>query len=382
MPPPYQTFEQICVGLATRTEVWAKILDEQLYIPLLPFLGHPYPIVAARLIDGLAAAGIPRGEAERMPLRGLVVFALAGPMRWGWGGYAVSWIEAGFPVDDEIASALEGIALDKRFPQGVRHRAFATAKRWRRAQGGAAAQAAELHDHPPTRRKVRLVLLPGLDGTGRLLRGFREAIGPHAATILVSYPTDRTLDYTALEALVRSHLPRRKPFVLLGESFSGPIAIAIAASRPIGLRGLILACSFARNPIPTLAPLAPLIRLLPIRWAPPALLAWPTLGRFTTPALQSELRETLSQVPSSVIAARLRAVIEVDVSALLAQVGVPILYLCACEDRLVPPSTSGQFAVLPRARIAQIKGPHFLLQACPAATSKEVVRFLREIDAV
>ena len=87
-------------------------------------------------------------------------------------------------------------------------------------------------------------------------------------------------------------------------------------------------------------------------------------------------------MPASVIAARLRAVLEVDVSALLSQVAVPILYLRACEDRLVPPSTSGQFAVLPRARIAQIKGPHFLLQACPAPTSEEVVRFLREIDAV
>jgi pimeloyl-ACP methyl ester carboxylesterase len=226
-----------------------------------------------------------------------------------------------------------------------------------------------------------LVLLPGLDGTGRLLRGFREAIGPHAASILVSYPADRALDYTALEALVRSRLPRRKPFVLLGESFSGPIAIAIAASRPVGLRGLILACSFARNPIPTLAPLAPLIWLLPIRWAPPALLAWPTLGRFATPALLSELRETLSQLPASVIAARLRAVLEVDVSALLAQVGVPILYLRACEDRLVPPSASGQFAAVPRARIAEIEGPHFLLQACPAGTSEEVARFLREIAA-
>src|SRR5262245_1459086 len=381
MPLPYQTFEQICVGLATRPEVWAKMRDEQLYIPLLPFLEHPYPIVAARLIDGLLAAGIPRAEAERVPLRGLVVFALAGPMRWGWGGYAVSWIEAGSPADDEIASALEGIALDKRFPQRVRHRAFATAKRWRRAQAGTV-QAAELHDHPPTRQKVRLVLLPGLDGKGRLLRGFRESIGPHAATILVSYPADRALDYTALEALVRSRLPRRKPFVLLAESFSGPIAIAIAASRPIGLRGLILACSFARNPIPTLASLAPLIRTLPICWAPAALLAWPTLGRFATPALLSELRETLSQVPASVIAARLRAVLEVDVSALLAQVGVPILYLRACEDRLVPRSTSGQFVAVPRTRIAEIEGPHFLLQACPAATSEEVVRFLREIAAV
>jgi pimeloyl-ACP methyl ester carboxylesterase len=380
MQPPYQTFEQICEGLATHPDAWRRIREEQLNIPLLPFLEHPYSTVAARLIDGLAAAGIPRAEAQRVSLRELVVFALSGPMRWTWGGYAVSWIEAGFSIDDEIASALESIAQDKRFPQRVRHRAFAATRRWRRAKADPA-DADMLDGRLPTRRNGRLVLLPGLDGTGRLLRDFRRAIGLHATTILVRYPVDRILDYAALEAFVRSRMPRRKPFVLLAESFSGPIAISIAASRPARLRGLILACSFARNPIPMLGPLAPLIRLLPIRWTPPALLAWPTLGRFTSPALQSELREILSQVPPSVIAARLRAVLEVDVSALLTQVAVPILYLRACEDRLVPPSTSGQFAVLPHARIAQIKGPHFLLQACPAATSEEVMRFLREIDA-
>jgi hypothetical protein len=107
----------------------------QTYIPLLPFLEHPYSIVGAQLVDRLEAAGFVRAEAECVSLRQLVVFALTGPMRWGWGGYAVSWVEAGFPIDDEIASALEQVAQDKRFPQRVRHRAFAAAKRWRRAHG-------------------------------------------------------------------------------------------------------------------------------------------------------------------------------------------------------------------------------------------------------
>ena len=171
---PYQTLEEICKGLVARPEVWAKMRDEQSCIPLLPVLEHPYAFVAARLVDGLVAAGLPRAEAERVSLRELVVFALAGPMRRGWGGHAVSWIEAGFPIDDEIASALEAITQDKTFPQRVRHRAFASAKRWRRAHADPA-HAGALHDFLPPRLKARLVLLPGLDGTGSLLRGFREA---------------------------------------------------------------------------------------------------------------------------------------------------------------------------------------------------------------
>lgn len=87
------------------------------------------PTVMAQLVDRLVAAGLARAEAERVSLRRLVVFALTAPIGRSWGEHAVSWIEAGFPIDDEIASALEQVAQDKRYQQRMRHRAFAAAKR-------------------------------------------------------------------------------------------------------------------------------------------------------------------------------------------------------------------------------------------------------------
>jgi pimeloyl-[acyl-carrier protein] methyl ester esterase len=375
---PYWTLEELCQGLATHPEAWAQIRDGRSYIPLLPFLEHPYALVVMRLVDSLVATGLPRAEVERVSLRQVVVFALAGPMRWGWGGYAVSWIEAGFPVDDEIASALEIVSQDKRFPQRVRHRAFAAAKRWRRALADPARWGAR-HNFRPPRDKTILVLLPGLDGTGLLRRGFREALDPSIPTMLISYPVDRDLGYASLEGIARSRLPKRRPFVLLAESFSGPIAISISADRPAGLRGLILTCSFARNPMPMLAPLRHLIRLLPIRRPPMSLLSWLALGRFATPALRSELADALSRVSPSVIRKRLRAVLDVDVSPLLARVAVPVLYLRASEDRLVPRSASNELSAMPHIRFAEIEGPHFLLQASPSAAAAHVQVFLREI---
>jgi pimeloyl-ACP methyl ester carboxylesterase len=225
----------------------------------------------------------------------------------------------------------------------------------------------------------KLVLLPGLDGTGFLFRRFREALDPSISTIVVSYPNDRGIDYAGLERVVRSVLPRRKPFVLLAESFSGPIAISIAASRPAGLRGLILSCSFARNPRPILAPLEPLVQFLPVRAIPSVLLSRPVLGRFATPALRAELVNALSRVSTSVIKQRIQAVLCADVSSLLAQVGAPILYLRASEDRLVPRSASFAFSVMPRIQFAEIKGPHFLLQARPSAAAAHVQTFFREV---
>src|SRR5262245_59360933 len=100
-----------------------------------------------------------------------------------------------------------------------------------------------------------LVLLPGMDGTSKLREEFVAALRPTIEATVVSYPNDQVLGYPKLEALVRSALPADRPYILLGESFSGPIAIAIAASCPAGLVGLILCGSFARNPRPILGSL-------------------------------------------------------------------------------------------------------------------------------
>jgi pimeloyl-[acyl-carrier protein] methyl ester esterase len=104
------------------------------------------------------------------------------------------------------------------------------------------------------------LVLPGMDGTGQLLGRFLEALGPEVRAIVVSYPIAQALDYSQLEACARKMLPSDQPFVLSGESFSGPIAVSIAASSPNGLRGLVLCCSFVKNPRPEFGPLKSLVQ--------------------------------------------------------------------------------------------------------------------------
>src|SRR5215471_17973322 len=101
---------------------------------------------------------------------------------------------------------------------------------------------------------VALVVLPGMDGTTAPRADFVAALGPRIEPHLVAYPSDPALGYMELEALVRASLPADRPYLLLGESFSGPIAISIAASRPSHLVGLILCVTFAYNPLPVLGP--------------------------------------------------------------------------------------------------------------------------------
>lgn len=227
-----------------------------------------------------------------------------------------------------------------------------------------------------------LVLLPGMDGTGELFAPFVAALGDDFEVRVVRYPTDQALGYKELEALVREQLPKQANFVLLAESFSGPIAISIAASPPPNLIGLVLCNTFARNPRPELAAFAPLVGLLPLKLPPVAVLGHYLLGPFSTPALLSTLSTALAQVSTAVLRARIKALLKVDVTAKLPAIRVPLLYLLADQDKVVPKAAADLILeAIPSAKVVSYAAPHFLLQAAPsAAAAAEVVSAFLLLD--
>ena len=83
-----------------------------------------------------------------------------------------------------------------------------------------------------------LVLLPGMDGTGRLFQPFVEALGSEVHVQTIAYPPSESLTCAELAAFATSALPRAGPLVILGESFSGPIAVEVAARCGRRVRGL------------------------------------------------------------------------------------------------------------------------------------------------
>jgi pimeloyl-ACP methyl ester carboxylesterase len=217
-----------------------------------------------------------------------------------------------------------------------------------------------------------------MDGTGDLFAAFVQAVG--VKTQIVRYPLSRILNYAELESLVSSELPFDEPYVLLGESFSGPIALSIAASRPPLLRGVVLCCSFAKNSRPGLSPLRGLVNWLPDR-PPLTPLLWFLAGRFATPDLRDAFSRALAKVSPAALRSRMTAVIGVNVVPLLRSLAVPVLYLRAVEDRVVPPAASELLLEnLPRGRVVNVVAPHFLLQAVPEEAGKVVQAFLQEVE--
>jgi len=227
---------------------------------------------------------------------------------------------------------------------------------------------------------VTLVLLPGVDGTGQLFAPFVAALGQEFNVKVVAYPTAEPLGYDELESIARAALPADGPYVILGESFSGPIAISLAASDSARLKGLILCCSFVSNPRPAFSALGSLVAVLPLALAPVRVLGWLLLGHFSTRALQGALAKAMSEVSPSAIRARLKAVLSVNVSAKLSKVKVPVMYLRGSRDRVVPASAS---ALVGRAcshmQVVELEAPHFLLQALTIEAAREVVAFMRDM---
>ena len=222
------------------------------------------------------------------------------------------------------------------------------------------------------------VLLPGLDGTGEQFAPLVEALGPDIPTVVVRYP-DAPLDYTALQQFAASCLPRDRKYVVLGESFSGPVAISLAAQPPPGLMGCILCASFVRTPRRILGLALPFLGLMPPQRVPSTFSDFLVMGRFRTPALSQMQLDARNSVSPTTLVARLRAIARVDVSDQLRAMTLPTLYMRATEDRLVPRSAGEYFARLARAgRVVDLEGPHFLLQARPALAAAEIRKFIGE----
>jgi pimeloyl-ACP methyl ester carboxylesterase len=227
-------------------------------------------------------------------------------------------------------------------------------------------------DKPPT-----LVLLPGMDGTGEFFAPLVDAVASRMLLQVVRYPTDAAAGYAELTAFARAKLPIDTPFVLLGESFSGPIAAALAAEAPPNLRGLVLCCSFVRNPRPSMAWLRGFTRWLPVQAVPTRLMAAVLLGRWSSTEWRTVLARALAQVSPAAMRARVHAVLSVDASADLARVQVPTLYLRATHDRVVPVAAARRVTRLkPDTQIVELPGPHFLLQVAPVEAAKAIQAFV------
>lgn len=222
--------------------------------------------------------------------------------------------------------------------------------------------------------RLPLLLLPGMDGSGILFRPLRAVLPPEVAAVCEELPQEPPQDHRSLAS--RVHAPD-VPYAVVGESFSGPLALLLADRDP-KVRAVVLAASFSRCPSRLLAALWPLARaplfrsplgdglvrrfLLGADAGPDDLALFRLANRFTDPRAMS---------------ARLRAVARVDVDAELARCRAPVLYLRARRDRLVDADEAERMRrVAPRLEVEDVDAPHLVLQRAAEECARRIGGFL------
>ena len=221
-------------------------------------------------------------------------------------------------------------------------------------------------------------MLPGLDGTARLLDEFVEKCPLGFEPMPIAYPPNRVLSYDALAELVASKIADDAPMILLGESFGGPLALRLASLRPRNLVAVVLVATFVRPPAPSLA------RFLPWRIgfrmrAPVYAIRAALAGKTASGELLRHAREVLRDVSPDVLAARVRSVLTVDGREWLKNCPAPILYLAGKQDRLVKPRCFETIKMIrPDVVHREIPAPHFVLQIAPSEAWRAIEDFVAE----
>ncbi len=231
-------------------------------------------------------------------------------------------------------------------------------------------------------KPITPVLIPGMEGTGLLFAPFVRALPEWVKPVVVAYPGDHPLDYAGHLKCVMAALPNDEPFVLLGESFSGPLALIAAARKPKGLRGVILSATFVNWPSVLTVWIARLAVTLGVfRLKSTQLFSRIILGEKASIELRALFSKALSRLTPTVLAVRAKAVMTVNCMEELRSCPVPVLTLVAKRDRIVCRSCGEEMQRLrPDIEITRFDAPHLILQMATADAVERICRFLAAVQ--
>ena len=199
--------------------------------------------------------------------------------------------------------------------------------------------------------------MPGLQGTGTLFARLQRAASGLRVSAL-SYPLDGPQDYAALQARLAPELKARSgAYVLVAESFAGPLALRVGAEHPRGLAAIVLVNSFVA---------APFEKRGQIGQAPEALLRRYMIGDDAPEELLREVQAAVRALPPRVLAARIRTVLGANETQAYLHTQLPIFYVRSNQDRLVGEQALQTLIRLrPGLQLHRMDGPHLLLQRHP-----------------
>jgi len=221
-----------------------------------------------------------------------------------------------------------------------------------------------------------------MDGTGDLFDRFQRELPVNFSSTVVRYSCDQTQSWEQLEQITKAAIPSSKPFALVAESFSGPIAYSIAVDPPENLKALVLCASFLGNPAPAmLSWLRPVLGGLMFRLPiPDAGVRRFLLGNEASDERVAEVKTAIAQVSPAVLAHRAKLITDLEFIAFPPLPDLPSLFLQAEQDAMVPDRCHDDIAALaPQLELQSIDAPHLILQSQPRKSAKLICAFLEKL---
>jgi pimeloyl-ACP methyl ester carboxylesterase len=233
-----------------------------------------------------------------------------------------------------------------------------------------------------TRRHI--VLLPGLDGTGSLFGPLLSVLPEDFIPIVITYPNDKVLYYEQLFPYIREVMPWGKPYVLLAESFAGPMALKFAAQQHENIDAIVLCSAFFSK---IAAPSASWTSFFTKeKWfenaTPGSAVKQLVTGGVCEPALLATIKSAISSVQPEVLAHRIRLMFETDVTAALKEIKAPILCLAGSQDKLGSAQAMQMLlSIKPDAGCVTLDTSHLVLQTKPREAIEAIQKFLQKLPA-
>jgi len=225
--------------------------------------------------------------------------------------------------------------------------------------------------------KPYLLLLPGMPGIDALFKPLVDELGDRFEIDAVSYPSDEALGYEQLLNLVTSCIPKGKPYFILGESFSGPLAVMAALKCPENVLGIILVASFVTSPMPRwINRLKRFARgpILDVR--PRSHINDRLMGKKCNERTRIWIHQNLPRLKNEVLSARVQAVLDVNVREELKNLTVPVLYIAGSEDWLIGKNCIDVIWLCrPDVEIKVLDGCHMILQTNPKEAAGVIKEF-------
>ena len=220
-----------------------------------------------------------------------------------------------------------------------------------------------------------------MDGTGISFEPLGRVLPRDVVVKIIRYPTDKLLSFEETVQCANDQIQSdQEDVIVLAESFSGPVAIALVGSGRLKAKCLVLCSTFARSPRPVLLGI---MRYLPVelflRLPFPSFLLKHMIegGEEPTDLFIAMWKRVKALVPAKVLVHRLKIISQVDVREWLPTLTLPCLYIQATSDRSVPPSCLFDFTeAIADLRVKRIKGPHFILQAQPQQSLMAIQNFV------